>query len=62
MRAELRGRGYGRSLLAAAEAICRERGVVAVTVEVPGGANAAHALLASPGLAATAVLMEKPLG
>jgi GNAT superfamily N-acetyltransferase len=57
----LRGRGYGRATLAAAEAFARELGARAIALNVFTPNRSAIALYESAGFAATSQHMSKPL-
>ncbi|MDG4831481.1 GNAT family N-acetyltransferase [Solwaraspora sp. WMMD1047] len=61
VRAEHRGRGYGRALLAAAEAAVRERGISALELNVFGDNQTAIALYAGSGYAVVTQQMRKDL-
>jgi ribosomal protein S18 acetylase RimI-like enzyme len=56
-----RGKGYGRTLLAAAEAELRARGVAAVSLQVFGHNVAAKRLYETSGYQLTSQLMRKEL-
>ena len=57
----LRRQGYGRSILAAAEQLCRERGVVTVGLSVFGANAGAQALYEALGFEVTMLQMTKSL-
>lgn len=56
---ELRRRGYGRAIMAAAEEVCRERGIVEVGLSVFGFNSGAHALYEQMGFEVTTLQMRK---
>jgi ribosomal protein S18 acetylase RimI-like enzyme len=58
---DLRRRGYGRAMMAAAERICRERGVVSVGLSVFGFNAGAQSLYEQMGFEVTAIRMSKRL-
>lgn len=58
---ELRRHGYGRAVVVAAEALCRDRGVVAVGLNVFGHNRVARRLYEQMGFEVTASLMRKVL-
>lgn len=57
----LRRQGYGRSILAAAEQLCREHGVVTVGLSVFGANAGAQALYEALGFRVTLLQMTKSL-
>lgn len=57
----LRRRGYGKSILTAAEQLCRERGVVTVGLSVFGANAGARALYEALGFKITMLQMTKNL-
>lgn len=57
----LRRQGYGRSILTAAEQLCREQGVVAVGLSVFGANAGAQALYEALGFKVTMLQMTKSL-
>ena len=61
VREDLRRRGYGRAVAAAAKRACRERGVRTVGLSVFGFNTAARGLYAQLGFGLTAQTMVKPL-
>ena len=61
VREDLRRRGYGRAVAAAAKQACRERGVRSVGLSVFGFNTAARGLYAQLGFTLTAQTMAKPL-
>ena len=61
VREELRRQGYGRAVLVAGEAVCRDRGVVSVGLNVFGFNEGARALYEQMGFETTAILMRKQL-
>ena len=61
VRAELRRQGYGRALLAAAEQVCRDLGVVSVGLNVFGSNVGARRLYEQVGFEVTAIQMRKRL-
>ncbi|MBP2391842.1 GNAT family N-acetyltransferase [Aeromicrobium fastidiosum] len=56
---ELRRQGYGRAIMAAAEHMCRERGVVEVGLSVFGFNSGAQSLYEQMGFEVTTVQMRK---
>ena len=56
---ELRRQGYGRAIMAAAEDVCRARGVVEVGLSVFGFNSGAQALYEQMGFEVTTVQMRK---
>lgn len=56
---ERRRRGYGRAIMAAAEQVCRERGVVEVGLSVFGFNTGAQALYEQMGFEVTILQMRK---
>ncbi|GAA1730038.1 GNAT family N-acetyltransferase [Aeromicrobium alkaliterrae] len=58
---ERRRQGYGRAIMTAAEAVCRERGVVEVGLSVFGFNSGAQALYAQMGFEVTILQMRKRL-
>ena len=58
---ELRRRGYGRAIMAAAEEACRERGVVEIGLSVFGFNSGARALYEQMGFEVTMLQMSKQL-
>jgi ribosomal protein S18 acetylase RimI-like enzyme len=61
VREEMRRQGYGRAVMVAAEQECRNRGVVAVRLNVFGFNRGAQALYEQMGFEVTNVLMTKRL-
>jgi GNAT superfamily N-acetyltransferase len=61
VRDELRRQGYGRAVMVAAEAVCRDRGVVSVGLNVFGFNEGARALYEQMGFETAAILMRKQL-
>ncbi len=59
--AQHRRQGYGRAIMAAAEEICRERGVVEIGLSVFGFNTGAHALYEQMGFEVTVQQMRKRL-
>lgn len=57
----LRGRGYGRAVMLAAEEACRERGATSVRLNVFGGNHVARGLYERLGFETTSVQMRKNL-
>jgi len=58
---ELRGRGYGRAVMLAAEEACRERGATSVRLNVFGSKHVARGLYERLGFETTSVQMRKNL-
>ena len=58
---DLRGHGYGRAIMAAAEEICRQRGVVSVGLNLCCVDARAQSLCEQMGFSPSATLMSKPL-
>lgn len=58
----MRGRGYGRSIMLAAEAYAQERGVRRMALNVFGGNRAARSLYDRLGYMVTSTAMHKDLG
>lgn len=56
---DLRRQGYGRAIMAAAEEVCRERGVVEVGLSVFGFNSGAQALYEQMGFEVTTVQMRR---
>ncbi|MEG9225987.1 GNAT family N-acetyltransferase [Aeromicrobium sp. Sec7.5] len=56
---ELQRRGYGRAIMAAAEEVCRERGVVEVGLSVFGFNSGAQSLYEQMGFEVTMLQMRK---
>jgi ribosomal protein S18 acetylase RimI-like enzyme len=61
VREELRRHGYGRSIMVAAEQICRDRGVVSVGLNVFGFNLGAQSLYEQMGFEVSAQLLKKQL-
>jgi ribosomal protein S18 acetylase RimI-like enzyme len=61
VREDLRRRGYGRALMAAAEQLWRDRGIVSVGLNVFGDNAAARSLYEQMGFEVTSVQMRKRL-
>jgi ribosomal protein S18 acetylase RimI-like enzyme len=61
VREDLRRKGYGRAIVVAAESLCRDRGVVAIGLNVFGHNHGARSLYEQLGFEVTATLMRKPL-
>ena len=57
-----RGRGIGRRLLRAAEALAREAGARTIRLSVKAGNVGARSLYAAEGFEEAEIYLEKPLG
>ncbi len=61
VREGLRRKGYGRAIVVAAEHLCRDRGVVAIGLNVFGHNHGARSLYEQMGFEVTATLLRKSL-
>ncbi len=61
VRAESRGQGYGRALMAACEEVCRDRGAVSIGLNVFGNNHVARSLYEQLGFETTSMRMRKQL-